>query len=124
MKLIKTALLTAAGVLIFDCCILVFANICIGALCGPMPVITLYDRAEVSGSVVSISDVCAWEHHPGMYITAASWQDGDPEMPVISDDHQSVSVGDKCGVLEISVAESPDVIVPENTVTVIVGRQP
>ena len=122
MKLFKTALLTAAAVLMFDCCMLVFANICLKTMRGPIPEITLYNRAEVSGSVISVSDVCAWEHLPCMYITSASWQNGDPELPVISADQQSVSVGNKSGVLELTVASSPDVITPDTTVTVIVGQ--
>ena len=122
MKHTKTILLTAAAVLMFDCCMIIFAWIFFRSMRGPMPEIVLFDRPEVSGSVVSVGDICAWEHLPCMYITSACWQNGDPDLPLISADQQTISVGNKCGVLEVTVADAPDIIIPENTVTVIVGQ--
>ena len=124
MKNAKTILLTAAAVLMFDFFMLIFAAVCIRSMRGPMPEIVLFDRPEINGPVVSVGDVCAWENLPCMYITSACWQNGDPELPLISEDRQTVSVGNKCGVLEVTVASAPDVIIPEDTVTVIVGQQP
>lgn len=124
MKKITLYAMTAAGVLLFDGCMLVLGNACINILRGGMRSVAIYESQEVRGPVVSVGDVCEWENIPCMYITSANWQDGDPELPVISDDQQTVFVGDKCGVLEVTVASSPDVILPENTVTVTVEQQP
>lgn len=124
MKKITLYALTVAGVLLFDGCMLVLANACINTLRGGMRSISVYEGTEVSGPVVSVSDVCEWENIPVMYITSANWQDGDPALPVISDDQQTVFVGDKSGVLEVTVSPSPDVILPEDTVTVTVEQQP
>lgn len=124
MKKATLYALTAAGVLLFDGCMLVLGNACINTLRGGMPLIAVYEGQEVSGPVVSVGDVCEWKNIPRMYITSANWQDGDTELPVISDDGQTVFVGEKCGVLEVTVSSSPDVILPEDTVTVTVAQQP
>ena len=115
--------LTAAGVLLFDGCMLVLANACINTLRGGMRSISVYEGAEVSGPVVSVSDVCEWENIPGMYITSANWQDGDPALPVISDDQQTVQLGDKCGELTVTVSTSPEWINLNDAVTVTVEPQ-
>ena len=124
MKKITLYTLTAAGVLLFDFCMLTLANICVNTLRGGMPLIAVFESQAVSGPVVSVGDVCEWENIPHVYITSANWQDGDTELPVISDDQQTVFVGEKCGVLEVTVSSSPDVILPEDTVTVTVEQQP
>ena len=124
MKKITLYILTAAGILLFDLCMLVFAKVCISGLHESMPEIALFDRQILSGPVVPIESLCEWDNIPRMYITSANWQDGDPELPVISDDQQTVFVGEKCGVLEVTVSSSPDVILPANTVTVTVEQQP
>lgn len=124
MKKLTLYALTAAGVLLFDGCMLVLGNACINTLRGGMPLIAVYEGQEVSGPVVSVGDVCEWENIPGMYITSANWQDGDPALPLISDDQQTVFVGDKCGVLEVTVSSSPDVILPVDTISVTVNQQP
>lgn len=124
MKKLTLYALTAAGVLLFDGCMLVLGNACINTLRGGMPLIAVYEGQEVSGPVVSVGDVCEWENIPGMYITSANWQDGDPALPLISDDQQTVFVGDKCGVLEVTVSSSPDVILPVDTISVTVKQQP
>lgn len=123
MKLITTIALTSAGVLLFDGCALVLANACINTLQGGMPCIAVFESQKVSGPVVSVSDVCDWENIPCLYITSANWQDGDIEQPVISDDQQNVFVGEQCGVLELTVSPSPDVILPEDIITVTVEQQ-
>ena len=56
-----------------------------------------------------------------MYITSANWQDGNPELPVITDDGQALLIGDRCGVIEVTLASNPDWIMPDNTVRVTVG---
>lgn len=124
MKKLTLYALTAAGVLLFDGCMLVLGNACINTLRGGMPLIAVYEGQEVSGPVVSVGNVCEWENIPRMYITSANWQDGDPELPLISDDQQTVFVGDKCGVLEVTVSSSPDVILPVDTISVTVNQQP
>ena len=124
MKKLTLYALTAAGVLLFDGCMLVLGNACINTLRGGMPLIAVYEGQDVSGPVVSVGDVCEWENIPRMYITSANWQDGDPELPLISDDQQTVFVGDKCGVLEVTVSSSPDVILPVDTISVTVNQQP
>ena len=124
MKKLTLYALTAAGVLLFDGCMLVLGNACINTLRGGMPLIAVYEGQEVSGPVVLVGDVCEWENIPRMYITSANWQDGDPELPLISDDQQTVFVGDKCGVLEVTVSISPDFILPVDTLSVTVNQQP
>ena len=46
--------------------------------------------------------------------------DGDPDLPVITDDGQAILVGNRCGVMEVTVASNPEWIIPENTITVTV----
>lgn len=115
--------ITAAGCLLFDACMLVLAKAAVNTFRGPIPEIALNDYETQPDSIVSIHDICSWEHLDRMYITSAYWADGDPEMPVISDDQQTVQLGDKCGELTVTVSTSPEWINLNDAVTVTVEPQ-
>lgn len=124
MKKYTLYAITAAGSAMFAFSMLLLANAVVNTLRGDIPVITLHNYCTEPDTVVSVSDLCSWERLPGMYITSANWQDGDPALPVISNDQQSILLGEKCGILEVTVADAPDIISPDATVTVTVEQQP
>ena len=124
MKKYTLYAITAAGSAMFTFSMLLLANAVVRTLRGGMPEITLFDRPTLRSTVISIDDLCEWQNIPRMYITSASWQNGDPALPVISDDRQYVYVGNQCGVLEVTVGSAPDVILPDDTVTVTVEPHP
>lgn len=117
----KIITLTAAGILLLDGFMFCAAKICMKNKRGGMPTVTLYDHQTAPDTVVSVDDLCSYENIPHMYITSAVWQDGDPDLPVITDDRQAILVGNRCGVMEVTLASNPNWIIPDNTVTVTVG---
>lgn len=117
----KMIMLTAAGILLLDGFMLCTAKICVKNMRGGMPTVTLYDHQTAPDTVISINDLCCYENIPCMYITSAVWQDGDPDLPVITEDGQAILPGNKTGIMEVTVASNPNWIIPDNTVTVTVG---
>lgn len=116
----KIIFLTAAGILLFDGYVLALARIRANDSNGGMPSVALNDYQTAPDTVISVNDICCYENIPCMYITSAIWQDGNPDMPRITDDGQAILVGNRCGVMEVTVASNPEWIIPENTVTVTV----
>ena len=119
----KIITLTAAGILLLDGFMFCAAKICMKNKRGGMPTVTLYDYQTAPDTVVSVDDLCSYENIPHMYITSAVWQDGDPDLPVITEDGQAILPGNKTGIMEVSLASNPDWIIPDNTVTVTVGER-
>jgi hypothetical protein len=117
----KIIFLTAAGILLFDSFVLALVHSRAERANGGMPTVTLNDYQTAPNTVVSVNDICCYENIPCMYITSAIWQDGDPDLPVITDDGQAVLTGNRCGVMEVTVARNREWIIPEDTVTVTVG---
>ena len=119
----KMIMLTVAGILLLDGFMLCTAKICVKNMRGGMPTVTLYDHQTAPDTVISINDLCCYENIPCMYITSAVWQDGDPDLPVITEDGQAILPGHKTGIMEVTVASNPNWIIPDNTVTVTVGER-
>lgn len=117
----KHILAAAAGILLFDgFALTAVRNYANREAENRQPSICLNDYQTAPDTVVSVDDLCCCENIPRMYITSANWQDGDPDLPVITDDKQAILVGDRCGVMEVTLASNPDWIMPNNTVTVTV----
>lgn len=118
----KAILAAAAGILLYDGFALAAARTFADKQAeNRQPSISLNDYQTATDTVVSVDDLCCYENIPRMYITSANWQDGNPELPVITDDRQALLIGDRCGVIEVTLASNPDWIMPDNTVRVTVG---
>lgn len=118
----KIIFAAAAGILLFDgfalAALRIFAD---KQADNRQPSVCLNDCQTAPDTVVSVEDLCTYENLPHMYITSVNWKDGDPDLPVITDDQQAILVGNRCGVIEVTLASNPDWIMPANTVTVTVG---
>ncbi|MBQ6040416.1 MAG: hypothetical protein K5705_02160 [Oscillospiraceae bacterium] len=119
MKLIHTIALTAAGVILFDASALTAFNRYVNPISGEIvPAESVY---AAPGTVLTVDDLCHYENVPRIYITSVTAREGAGTLPEIADGWSALYLGDACGVYDVTVADCPDEILPENTVTVYVG---